>query len=363
MHPWHRAEHMCFLDTNHEWSGSHAQYDDGKMDGFYETNHGEKGEVLPAPATSLRDGGRAMTWYDERELPYYYALAKSFGLGDHYFCSLLGPTWPNRMYLFAATSFGQTTNTFADIGAHPFPQSDAVVLDELDKRHVDWKLYTAGGSAGRHHRPRGAAPRPLRAQRPLHDGGLLRRRRGRQAPAGRLPRRELHADGQPRRRGRAPAVERAGRAALHEPHRRRALQEPAVEQARVLHDVRRARRASTTTSRPRKACAPDEKTPLDKNGAKQGGAFDRYGMRVPFLVVSPYAKRGYVSHGVYDHSSIVRFIQAKHRLPALTARDANAAIPTDFFDFQSPPNLDIPGLPEAVVDPAEKQYCDQTFAK
>ena len=84
---------------------------------------------------------------------------------------------------------------------------------------------------------------------------------------------------------------------------------------------------------------------------------------VPLLVVSPYAKRGYVSHGVYDHASILRFIQAKHRLPALTSRDANAAIPSDFFDFQSPPNLEVPALPEASVDPAEKQYCDQTFAK
>ena len=114
---------------------------------------------------------------------------------------------------------------------------------------------------------------------------------------------------------------------------------------------------------PPKACAPDDKPPIDKNGEKLDGAFDRYGMRVPFLVVSPYAKRGYVSHGVYDHASILRFIQAKHRLPALTARDANAAVPTDFFDFQSPPNLGIPPLAEAVVDPAEKQYCDQTFAE
>jgi phospholipase C len=79
--------------------------------------------------------------------------------------------------------------------------------------------------------------------------------------------------------------------------------------------------------------------------------------------VSPYAKRGYVSHGVYDHTSVLRFIQAKHRLPALTARDANAQIPVDFFDFQRPPNLAVPQLPEAAIDPVERQYCQATFAR
>ena len=111
-----------------------------------------------------------MSWYDEREIPYYYALAKAFGLGDHYFCSLLGPTWPNRMYLFAATSFGAAANTFANIDAYPFPENDAVILDELDKRHVDWKLYTSGGPPGVTTVLGVQLPVALRAQRPLHDG-------------------------------------------------------------------------------------------------------------------------------------------------------------------------------------------------
>jgi phospholipase C len=70
-----------------------------------------------------------------------------------------------------------------------------------------------------------------------------------------------------------------------------------------------------------------------------------------------------VGHGTYDHTSILRFVQAKHRLPALTKRDANAAVPMEFFDFASPPNLIVPELPEAPLDPAEKAYCEQTFAR
>jgi phospholipase C len=66
---------------------------------------------------------------------------------------------------------------------------------------------------------------------------------------------------------------------------------------------------------------------------------------------------------VYDHTSVLRFIQARFRVPALTGRDANAAIPLDFFDFASPPHLAPPSLPEATVDPAELAYCTQTYAK
>ena len=361
-HPWHRAEHMCFLDTNHEWSGSHAQYNDGKMDGFYTSNHGDKGEVLPDPSMSLRDGGRAMTWYDERELPYYYALAKAFGLGDHYFCSLLGPTWPNRMYLFGATSFGQSANTFANIDAYPFPANDAVILDELDKRHVDWKLYTAGG-------PPGVAT-VLGVQLPVRYGRNVLFTMDdffADAAAGKLPP-VVYLDANFTQTGNPDAEDE------HPPSNVQGGQRFTSRIVDALFKSPQWNKLAFFMTYdehggiydhvpPPKACAPDDKLPIDEKGAKESGAFDRYGMRVPFLVVSPYSKRGYVSHGVYDHTSIVRFIQAKHRLPALTSRDANAAIPTDFFDFQSPPNLDIPALPEAVVDPAEKQYCDQTFAK
>ena len=113
---------------------------------------------------------------------------------------------------------------------------------------------------------------------------------------------------------------------------------------------------------PPKACAPnDGKGPVDKNGKPVAGAFDRYGFRVPLVVVSPYAKRGYVSHEVYDHTSIIRFIEARFRVPALTARDANAAIPLDFFDFANPPHLTPPTLPTATVDAAGLAACQQSF--
>lgn len=66
------------------------------------------------------------------------------------------------------------------------------------------------------------------------------------------------------------------------------------------------------------------------------GKFDRLGVRMPMIVISPYAKKHYVSHYVYDHTSILRFVQARFNLPALTARDAHARPPIDMFDFKHP---------------------------
>jgi phospholipase C len=266
------------------------------------------------------------------------------------------------MYLFAGTSFGQAANTFANVDAYPFPANDAVVLDELDKRHVDWKLYTAGGPPG--------VTTVLGVQLPVRYGRNVLFTMDdffADAAAGKLPP-VVYLD---------PNFTQTGNPDAEDEHPPSNVQGGQRFTSRLVDALFKSPQWNKLALffmydehggiydhvPPPKACAPDDKLPIDSSGKKLDGAFDRYGMRVPFLVVSPYAKRGYVSHGVYDHTSILRFIQAKHRLPALTARDANAAIPTDFFDFQAPPNLDIPALPEATVDPAEKQYCDQTFAK
>ena len=61
--------------------------------------------------------------------------------------------------------------------------------------------------------------------------------------------------------------------------------------------------------RPRRSLSP----------ASVPGSFDRYGIRVPFVAISPFAKPHYVSHNVYDHTSILRFIETRFDLPALTA--------------------------------------------
>jgi phospholipase C len=113
---------------------------------------------------------------------------------------------------------------------------------------------------------------------------------------------------------------------------------------------------------PPSACVPDDIPPaLEKRHLP--GAFDRLGMRVPLIVVSPFAKKHYVSHSVYSHTSILRMVQARFELPALSRRDANSAIPYDLFDFDSPPFLAPPALPEPKVDQPALRACVQAFRK
>ena len=353
-HARKRGEHVCFSDTDHSWEASHAQYHDGKMDGFFATNNG---------AGPLQSGDRALTWYDEHEIPYYYALAKEFGIGDHYHCSLLGPTWPNRMFLMAASSFGSTDNTFPDLSAYPFPGKDALILDELEKRHVDWMLYTSGGPPGvstlvgptlgvRWNRPVTATLEQFYAD----------------AAAGKLPPVSFF-DANFLKEGDAEAEDE------HPPGDIQIGQKLVSEVIGAVMKSPQWNHSAVFLTydehggiydhvSPPQACAPgDGFSPVDKNGKALAGAFDRYGFRVPLLVVSPYAKRGYVSHEVLDHTSLLRFIEAKFRIPALTARDANAAMPLDFFDFASPPRLDLPSLPQATVDPDALAYCKQAYPK
>jgi len=89
-------------DIGHSWSAMHAENDGGAMDGFYTT-----------------DGINAMGYYTADDLPFYYSLFESSTLCANYFCSLMGPTWPNRFYLAAGTSGGITTNGVWGYGRCP----------------------------------------------------------------------------------------------------------------------------------------------------------------------------------------------------------------------------------------------------
>ncbi len=96
---------------------------------------------------------------------------------------------------------------------------------------------------------------------------------------------------------------------------------------------------------PRPAVKPDN-VPPDLLAGDLPGAYDYTGFRVPCCVVSPWAKKGYVSHQTFDHTSILKLVETKWNLPALTYRDANAANMLDFFDFTAarPPFAEPPVL-------------------
>lgn len=339
---FHRDTERCIEDVEHGWNAVHRQYNDGAMDGFVTTND---------PM-----GDRALTEFTREDLPFYYSLASTFAIADHYHCSVLGPTWPNRFYFMAATSFGLAQNIFVAQDTRTSPVSH--IFSRLDDAGVTWKDYAGG--------PRMLGFFPyygiLRRETQRHFAridDLLGDIRGGTLPAVSIiepdylgaggDRVDEHPPGTPQQGERF--VESIVRALMASPvWRRSALFITYDEHGGFADHVP-----------PPPACEPDALTPT-LNGMPAQGRFDRLGVRVPFIVVSPYARRHFVSHRVFDHTSITRFIEARFGLPALTKRDANASIPTDMFDFASPPFMTPPTLaPGAGLDDATRTRCNAAF--
>ena len=119
-------------DPPHHWVAVHSQYNGGKMDGFFTTAQHDNG-----------DGNEALVYYTAREIAFYHSLFDNSGLCANYFCSMLGPTLPNRYYLMAGTSGGLTTNGKWGYGV--FDSSGwPIILDLLEAAGVSWKIYYIG---------------------------------------------------------------------------------------------------------------------------------------------------------------------------------------------------------------------------
>jgi len=109
---------------------------------------------------------------------------------------------------------------------------------------------------------------------------------------------------------------------------------------------------------PPRAIKPDGIAPIQEASQPKlaPGTYNRYGFRVPQIVVSPWAKAGYVSSVVQDHTSMTAFIERKWNLPAMTFRDANAQPMTDYFDFRRPAFKHPPKLaPAPALGPGLKK--------
>ena len=329
VHPY-LLKDPCIPDVPHNWIAVHHQLADGKMSGFLSGANPE--------------GKRALGYYDATTLNYYYALANTFAIGDRYFSAVPGPTFPNRMFFLSASSFGHAKNT-----APPPRDEERTLLHQLEEKNMSWIVYSEGSTFEedmypRLHKEKGEHFRPIAE---FYSDAL----------AGRLP---FFSWVESTYEGSLPTDEHA----------------PAnvqIGQAFVAHVVGSVMSSTTWPSTalfltydehggffdhvtPPHACPPDDEPP-HLTGISDATRFDQYGARVPFTVVSPFARAHYVSHHVYSHSSVLRLVQARAELPALTARDANAEPPFDFFDFDHPPFLIPPVLPDPIVDLVQKKRC------
>jgi phospholipase C len=292
--PFH-LQQLCVADMPHGYNAIHQEYDDGQMDGF------------------VRVGGRnVMGYYEDSDHPFYTWAATHFAFSDRYFSSVLGPTWPNRDYLFAGTSDG-----IRETGERALEVPN--LFDELDAALIPWANYNNGT-----HPPLetdlGWAPcmpqiKPFDELAGALAAGMLE-------PVVFVDTGEGVNDEHPGESG----IDRGER-----------LVAQIVEQA--FESPLWPRLALFMTYDEGGGFYDHVPPPPACRAAPSEVDFDRLGMRVPLTLISPYARTGYVSHQVHSHTSMLRFIQALFDLPALSARDANSDALLDLFDFCKAPDL------------------------
>ena len=281
-------------DIPHDWASVHAQVDGGKMDGFYASS-----------------GPTGIGYYTAKELPFYYGLFADSALCANYFCSVLGPTWPNRFYLMSGTSGGITTNGRYGTGIFDSKRWP-IILDLLDEARVTWTIYTVGTDpifdtdnvavfwSRWAHDPRTVATK----QDYLADcaRGTLPR------VSWIVPSFSQHLDEHP------PANVSVG--------------------MKLQQELVNALRRSKSWSSSAYLLTYDE----------HGGYFDHVapprvdafglGVRVPLWVISPHARKGVVkSAKPADHTSTLKFIERVFGLPTLASRN-------HAFDSSTPSGAD-----------------------
>jgi phospholipase C len=325
-----KAFHMpstCQLDgsPSQNWDSSHTAYNGGRNDGF------AKGS-----------GPVAMGYWDSTDIPFYYGLAETFPLCDRYFCSVLAQTYPNRRFLVAGTAGGIISTTTESLLA-PAPPN-GTIFERLNAHGITWCNYYNDLPAAVGVIPTVAVKnehRVAKTSRFITD-----------AAAGKLPSISFvdpnfsiqsEEDPQDIRQGERFAAAIIN-AAMHGPAWSKTLLIWTYDEHGGYYDH----------VPPPAAVKPDNIPPKIQVPPNLPGAYDRYGFRVPTVIVSPYARRDYVSHVVHDHTSILKLIETKWNLPALTYRDAHADNLLDSIDFESkpafmePPTLPAPALPASV---------------
>jgi phospholipase C len=334
IHPFHQT-HVCEVaDLNHSWDGTHNSWDNGQMDGFTAAN---ENSLDP-------NGSRTMGYHDGADLPFYYALYSTFAMGDRYFASVLGPTYPNRLYLFAATSFGHIKNDFPKKGEY-----SPSIFDRLDDGGVSWKVYYSD------------LPFTVLLDRVI------------KSPAKQATIDQFYVDAAAGTLPQVSVLEPAyfGTAAEesdeHPPSDFQVGQNFVAGVIQALFASPNWPTAALFLTYdehggyydhvpPPAACVPGDKPPMLQPG-NYVADFDHFGVRVPFVVISPFSKPHFLSHVPHDHTSITRFIEARFDLPALTGRDANSVPPFEFFDFEHPAFLTPPSLPDAPIDEDQLAQC------
>jgi phospholipase C len=316
-------------------------------------------------ALQAADGGRmdkfdltiggsldAYTQMMAQDIPNYWAYAQHFAIGDRYFTSVHGPSLPNHLFSVGAQSAGVTGNMTGSTGgkncdgtpAGTVPVMDSkgnvtqqspcfdfqTLPDVLEAAGVSWKYYAEWGGV-------------LYTVRHIYDGPLWSKRVADPSTftddvsKGKLP-------------SVAWIIPPAGMGE-HPPDGTCVGENWTVRMLNALMQSPEWNSTVVFISWDDFGGFYDHVAPptVDKFGL---------GPRSPLLIISPYAKLGFVSHTVYEQASIFRFVERRFGLTPLTDRDRTASDMLDSFNFSQSPlpplvlsERQCPAAPAAVVSP------------
>ena len=348
--PFH-AQTECIENLSPSWDETHYDMDlvgnnwldlnqdsQYKMDRFLDTTlSGGTGDKYD-PTHS-----RPLGYYNQTDLPYYYELATQFTTDDYWYSPEPANTIPNRMYLFAATSYG-----------HAFPPNNPndpawqrpTIFRALTDAGITWRYYYQDNSVFLANWADWNNPQIQANVRNIQEYyNILASPQADQE----LPQ--------------VVFIERASSTGYDE-HPGNNVQTGSVRAENAINALLSS--AAWPDSAfiltwdeggglfdhvgPILVTPPgDYLEPTDLKPGDQEGEFNVTGFRIPVVVVSPWSKAQTVVHEQADYTAILHLIEERFNVPALTQRDATAADMADptngFFDFSSPQLLTPPTLP------------------
>jgi phospholipase C len=295
-------------DPPHDWASVHAQWDNGANDGFVKAHAGASENEV-------------MGYHDRTQLPFYYWLADNYTICDRWFCSVLGPTWPNRYYIHAATSNGKKDNT------PPLGPGFDTVWDRLKAKGKTYRNYYDGPVA-------------------WYVGAFLGKL-GTMNPTARID--QFFADAKD---GVLPSF------SLIDPDFTASDDHPSHNIQRgqaFVASIYKALAASPQWSRCLLVITYDEHGGFYDHvpppaATDANPEFAHMGFRVPAIVVGPTVRKGYVTSTVLEHSSIAATLATRFEIASLSKRmddssDIACCIDPKLYKNPSPPPANVPAVP------------------
>jgi len=346
---------QCLASLDHSWKGSHARW-----------KHHDAWIATKSAMT--------MGYFAREDLPFYYALADAFTICDAYYCSIFGPTSPNRMYLFTGTSGLAVGNDGIQAIANPADEpnetadqkNDAKTFaaytwttyaERLQAAGIDWRIYQEYDNYGDNELAYFARFRNLDPASELYARARVRPPGSNEVNA-KSSRGEhlIAAFAADVANGKLPQVSWivAPFIMCEHPDACPAYGESLV--SRLLEALATYPDVWAKTvfilnydendgffdhmPPPVPAISPDMgQSTVDVAGEVYKGEPVGLGPRVPMLIVSPWTKGGYVNSQVFDHTSVIRFLETRFGVtePNITAwRRAVCGDLTSAFDFAAP---------------------------